>query len=455
MASASARVWFVCLFSGLLLQFQTPANAAVTRFGPFGVEDSVPSVILLVGEIDGRSALDFRRALRAAPDAETLVMDSPGGNVATCLLIADDIHQRKMATVITPQGICYSACAFIFFAGVDRVAMGKLGVHQISSDRPDLEFAQLAISDIIDALVRFGTPTEVLTIMFRTPAQSMHVFSEQELREFGINRTIPEVAVDQRRRLGSGPSKKFTQRLTPDAGEQDGNDNDSAVPGPTRSPPYDRVPGLLSSPQRLVFYEERLGELPGEQQDGRVAWSYVDRAATPGQPPSPTIIGTARIPNEQISMRMAIRRNFDPALPASHVIEIEFWVPPEFSGGSIADIQRLAFKPTEAAKGEPLIGVAGKLSRGRFLIALNDLEAAVSSNLKLMKEEEWIDIPIAYATGRRALISIEKGEPGRVAFEKAVSAWAESATSEEHEGVVENLGIKARRLPYAGRQSRP
>ena len=259
----SVRLWFVCLvIVGLLLGPHPQANAAVERFGPFGVDESVPTVIFLVGEIDGRSALDFRRALRAAPAAETLVMDSLGGNVATSLIIADDIHQRKMATVITPDGICYSACAFIFFAGVDRVAMGQLGVHQISSDRPDLELAQLAISDIIDALVRFGTPPEVFPIMFRTPAESMHVFSEQELRAFGINRALPELARSQDDGSAPDSSTKLSRRLT-QGREQAGNDRDA--PAPAQLPPYNQVPERLNTPQRLVFYKEKAGELPGEQ----------------------------------------------------------------------------------------------------------------------------------------------------------------------------------------------
>ena len=128
-------------------------------------------------------------------------------------------------------------------------------------------------------------------------------------------------------------------------------------------------------------------------------------------------------------MPLASHRNLQPAtrhttLPASHVIEIMFDTPADFAGGQIENVQRLALKPTEQARGEPLIGVAGKISDGFFIIALNDLKQAVDSNLGLLGREEWIDIPIAYSTGQRALMSIEKGIPGDRVFKQALDAWA-------------------------------
>ncbi|MBS3651943.1 hypothetical protein KEU06_25385 [Pseudaminobacter sp. 19-2017] len=104
------------------------------------------------------------------------------------LLIADDVHQRKLATYIPQKGTCYSACAYIFLAGVERQAEGELGVHQISSESADLVSAQLSISDIIDLLNRFDAPVEVLTAMFKTPPNEMHVFTPDEVARYRINR---------------------------------------------------------------------------------------------------------------------------------------------------------------------------------------------------------------------------------------------------------------------------
>ncbi|MDN2580876.1 PAN domain-containing protein [Aquibium sp. ELW1220] len=170
------------------------AASASQIFGPFMVSDGPESAIVLNGEIDLSAALNFRRALSAAPGARVLVLNSPGGLVQTGLLIADDVHERGIATYIPADARCYSACAFIFLAGRERRADGALGVHQISASTPDLEGAQVAISDIIELLSRFGTPPEVLTAMFRTSADDMHVFSPDEVDRF-INRgTVGAVA---------------------------------------------------------------------------------------------------------------------------------------------------------------------------------------------------------------------------------------------------------------------
>lgn len=164
------------------------ADAVERSFGPFRYDDANPGIILLDGSIGSGSALDFRRVLAAAPQANLLALNSPGGMVSMALLIADDVDQRRMSTFIPADAECYSACSFIFFAGATRRVNGRLGVHQISQDSPDLVSAQLAISDIIDILTRFGTPADVLTIMFRTRPDDMHVFSPAEIAALGIQR---------------------------------------------------------------------------------------------------------------------------------------------------------------------------------------------------------------------------------------------------------------------------
>ena len=52
---------------------------AQQHFGPFIIDPDLPSVIVLNGQIDDRSALEFRRALEAAPDTQIIALNSPGG----------------------------------------------------------------------------------------------------------------------------------------------------------------------------------------------------------------------------------------------------------------------------------------------------------------------------------------------------------------------------------------
>lgn len=201
-------------FAGIMLSLLSVSGAfaAVKAFGPFTVDDTNPGVIALDGEIDVNSGLNFRRALQAAPNAKLVTLNSPGGSVQMGLLIADDVQQHKLSTYIAKESKCFSACSFVFLAGDERKVDGALGVHQISQDSPDLVGAQLAISDIIEVLNRFGTPMDVMHTMFKTPPDDMHVFSQEEVVQYKLNRaagsgTSTEGAVDTATSIASVDKK--------------------------------------------------------------------------------------------------------------------------------------------------------------------------------------------------------------------------------------------------------
>ncbi|MER8631554.1 PAN domain-containing protein [Mesorhizobium opportunistum] len=221
------------------------AHAAVKSFGPFSVDDAHSDIISLNGEINAGAALNFRRAAEAAPNAKMVVLNSPGGVVQIALLIADDVHERKLATYIPNKAGCYSACAFIFLAGVERQVDGELGVHQISSDSTDLVSAQLSISDIIDVLNRFNTPVEVLTVMFKTPPKDMHIFTADEVARYGLNRKQDDHAT------------AASTEVIPPAGSAE-PPSAAAAPGAAPAPNPDTVDGpSLSKLSSIEEYTRR------------------------------------------------------------------------------------------------------------------------------------------------------------------------------------------------------
>lgn len=177
------------LFSLVLLLAMgfLPATAD-ERIGAFVISDTSQSAIMLDGDIGVGTPLEFRRALALRPDAKVVILSSDGGLVASALIIADDIHEEGLSTVITDSARCFSACAFIFFAGKERLVEGQLGVHQMWSETPDPSGVQSSVSDILEVLTRFETPTEVFTRMFRTPSEDMYIFTQAELDDLGINR---------------------------------------------------------------------------------------------------------------------------------------------------------------------------------------------------------------------------------------------------------------------------
>ena len=80
-------------------------------------------------------------------------------------------------------------------------------------------------------------------------------------------------------------------------------------------------------------------------------------------------------------------------------------------------------KKSEQEAGSPLIGIPAKIADGFFLVALNDSKPEIDANLGLLRSESWIDVPVQYKSGRRALFTMEKGIPGTKIFDEAIKAW--------------------------------
>ena len=77
----------------------------------------------------------------------------------------------------------------------------------------------------------------------------------------------------------------------------------------------------------------------------------------------------------------------------------------------------------EQTRGVPLAGLAVKVSNGSFLIGLTNVETDRERNLSLLKERNWLDIPIVYNNNQRAILAVEKGTPGERVFAEAFKAW--------------------------------
>jgi hypothetical protein len=175
--------------------------------------------------------------------------------------------------------------------------------------------------------------------------------------------------------------------------------------------------------QKAIFYEERTSTAQGSAEPGNIVWSLVQESPGGDLPPEPAIRAEATIPGKDIQLRMTIRRNTDQTLPASHIIEMIFLTPDGFEGGGVDNILRVAMKSSEQDAGSPLIGIPAKIADGFFLVALNDTKADEDANMTLLRGQDWIDVPVVYKTGRRALLTMEKGIPGEKVFDEAIKAW--------------------------------
>ncbi|RUM23028.1 hypothetical protein EFQ99_23630 [Rhizobium vallis] len=254
---------------------------------------------------------------------------------------------------------------------------------------------------------------------------------------------------------GTAANSKFTQRLLADGTEVDSGA--ATVPGtptaegksvaeqnvasadtPPASAQSDVAPaetltpnGPAASPQqtapvgsseKMFLYEERIGQSSPTAIEGSVVWSVQHETGQGGRQEA-TVQGNVTVPERNLSALVTFKRNSDPSLPASHLVEIVFSVPPNFEGGSIDSVQRISMKRTEQDRGDALIAVPAKITDDFHMIALNDYPDARKANLDLMSTRNWIDIPITYRNGRRALLTMEKGGSGTDAFNTAIKEW--------------------------------
>ncbi|MBX3579706.1 MAG: hypothetical protein KF723_21085 [Rhizobiaceae bacterium] len=235
-------------------------------------------------------------------------------------------------------------------------------------------------------------------------------------------------------------NQKFTQRLNADGSEIDegpaggvttvgeGTSVSSATqpPSATSSETTETTAPAASAVavgQKAIFYEERTNVDQGSADTGDIVWTLIQQSPGGDAPAEPAIRAEARIPGKDIQLRMTISRNKDTTLPASHIIELIFLTPEDFEGGGIENILRFTMKDSEQAAGNPLFGIPAKIADGFFLVALNDTKAETEANLRMLLREKWIDVPLVYKSGRRALITLEKGVPGEQVFNEAIKAW--------------------------------
>jgi hypothetical protein len=137
----------------------------------------------------------------------------------------------------------------------------------------------------------------------------------------------------------------------------------------------------------------------------------------------PTLIGKASIPARNLAVDVLIRKNSDSSLPASHLMEVNFKVNDSFIGGSIAGLPGVLLKNEELVQGTPLVGASARVVGNSFLFALSASPEDIQANSNLLMSRKYMDLALIYATGKRAIITLEKDPAAVTLFNEVVGAW--------------------------------
>jgi len=179
-------------------------------------------------------------------------------------------------------------------------------------------------------------------------------------------------------------------------------------------------PAVLAGSQSLLLEASQDGTTGAVPFSGTVEWSEgVDELGLP------TLKGTASIPARNLGVDITIRKNSDPSLPASHLMEVDFKVSDTFIGGTIANLPGVLLKDEELVPGTALVGASARVVGNSFLFALSATPADATTNTDLLENRRWMDLAVVYGTGRNAIITLEKDDTAQVLFDKVFATWAQ------------------------------
>jgi hypothetical protein len=207
--------------------------------------------------------------------------------------------------------------------------------------------------------------------------------------------------------------------------ERAGEPSAPAQNQPTQRQQAGAAPGSeVPVAQRAILYIE-VPEAPQQPRalQGRVFWRLDSDTVGQGRPVETIVRATIEVPEAGLSLDFTIRRNTDPAFPASHIIGMRFTTTGETATDSIREVGVPQFKTEEGERGAPLSAISSALGENLFVAALSNVQIEADRNLDLMRNRPWIDLPVRFASGRRGIITFEKGISGAQTIGDALNRW--------------------------------
>jgi hypothetical protein len=188
----------------------------------------------------------------------------------------------------------------------------------------------------------------------------------------------------------------------------------------TNDPANSVDPAVLAGSQSLLLEASADGRTGAVPFSGTVEWTKGEDELG-----LPTLIGEASIPARNLNVSVTIRKNGDPSLPASHLMEVNFDVNDTFVGGAISSLPGVLLKNEELVPGTPLVGASARVMGNSFLFALSASPDDQTANSQLLESRRWLDLAIVYGTGRNAILTLEKDSDAQALFKEVFAAWAQ------------------------------
>lgn len=170
-----------------------------------------------------------------------------------------------------------------------------------------------------------------------------------------------------------------------------------------------------------------------ERSDGTVQWR-TEIVKTPDGRDDLAIRADVEVPNRNMNLKLLLRRNLDPSVPASHLIEMTFKTPPDFiDGGALQNAFAVSLEPKEmSASGDTLLGTSYKMTTdGEYVEALSNKPADICKNLAVLTSNVWLEVllngakrkPNVFLPVADQTLWFSKGKTGQLVFDAVFAAW--------------------------------
>ena len=124
------------------------------------------------------------------PRPSVTLENSPGGDVRAGMRIGRWIREHQATTSVSRDDrYCYSTCALIFIAGIDRINIGVIGLHRpylTGEPQPAERIPELVSAmreDVSAYISEMGARPEFASVMLETLPEQMRVYHQDEIHE--------------------------------------------------------------------------------------------------------------------------------------------------------------------------------------------------------------------------------------------------------------------------------
>ncbi|MDP3407889.1 histidine kinase [Bosea sp. (in: a-proteobacteria)] len=176
--------------------------------------------------------------------------------------------------------------------------------------------------------------------------------------------------------------------------------------------------------QRAILYtEDAATPQTPRAVNGRVFWRLDSESVGQGRPVETIVRATVEVAEMGLSLDFTIRRNTDTAFPASHIIGMRFTSTGPAATDAVREVGVPQFKTEESERGAPLSAINSALGENLFVAALSNVPVEVERNVELILNRAWIDVPVRFASGKRGILTFEKGVSGSQTLADAFGRW--------------------------------